>query len=89
VRAPIHPLLFRRLLFDARTAGSWLGFSVRFPGRTPDDAKRWLRAHGYAFKGRSWNRTDRKPTRMGYMQRAEHTHRMRERRKRRLSRNSE
>lgn len=86
MRAPIHPHLFRRVVVrsagPARSRIDWLGFAVRFPGRTPEDARRWLRAHGYRFRGRSWNREDRRPTRLTYAQRSEHTSRMQARRKR-------
>lgn len=61
MRAPIEPHAFRRLLFQ------WprqLGFVVRFPGRTPDPARAWLKAHGYAYKSKQWERPDRKLTRL-------------------------
>lgn len=71
---PIPAQWFRRLLFigrlresdgDAPLLAGVLGFTVRFPGRTPRGVHRWLKSHGYVYgSGRSWCRIDRKPTRL-------------------------
>lgn len=85
VGPPIPAHWFVRSLFSGNPPHSphVLGFSVRFPGRTPDDAREWLRAHGYVFSSRKWLRADRKPTRLGYTQRVEHNQKVLKRRRRR------
>ncbi len=62
MKAPIPPHWFWRYLLS-RTPDI-LGFSVRFPGRTPRDAHAWLKARGYVYHGGEWSRADRKPTKL-------------------------
>lgn len=82
-KTPIPPHWFRRYVFTGFTGGVFtLGFSVRFPGRTPDNARHWLKAHGYKYYGREWNRVDRKPCRVSYQEYNEHRRRVAERRRR-------
>lgn len=66
MKVPIPPHWFWRSMFSGNGlhAPCVLGFSVRFPGRTPRDAHAWLKAHGYVYHGREWSRADRKPTRL-------------------------
>lgn len=93
-RVPIPSAWFRRLLIKARCVGTigavpapasvgLLGFTVRFPGSTPRDAGRWLRAHGYVYgSGRAWCRVDRKESRMSRSESDVHADAVRARRRR-------
>lgn len=78
---------FQRFLFT-RTASVGpsaciYGFSVHFPGRTPQDAKRWLKARGYVYHGGDWSRADRRPSRLTLDQFRTHQRRVLDRQRRR------